>query len=66
MKISELTAKLQKLKDEYGDVEVGVINDEFYCFDPIVEMGIKERNRRESLFLNNDDEELGDIFVGIS
>ena len=38
--ISELIEKLEKIKEEEGDIEVRIFNDEFNSYDPFEYVGV--------------------------
>lgn len=65
MKASELSIRLQALIAAHGDLEVGVIDSEFSCYDPVFEVGAKEASPRGDQFMSYDAEELGDFFIFI-
>lgn len=64
MKIQELIDTLIMMKSQYGNLEVGIRNKEFGCYNPIESLE-KRIAQRENNFMSDDDDDLGSEFVGI-
>ena len=60
MKTSELITKLQVAVDEYGDLEIGIHNQEFSSFDDITKAGKCTAEMSSESWFESDSELLGD------
>lgn len=64
MKISALIERLEALKQEHGDLEVGIDDTEFGDHNPVQSADVRASRRNGSW--SDDAEELGSIFVGLA
>jgi len=62
MKTSEAIAKLEELKEQHGDLEIGVYDDEYWEYFPVRKIIVEEGDGWAVRY----SEELVERFVGIS
>ena len=65
MNVFELIEKLTELSKKCGKVEVGIYNQEFFCFEEINNVESKEVNKEAKCIYNEDSVLLGEKFIGI-
>ncbi|RPI56257.1 MAG: hypothetical protein EHM49_00780 [Deltaproteobacteria bacterium] len=61
MKVSRLISELRQQLDVYGDLEVGIEDSEFGCYDPVGEIGLREAVKTNGV--SSDSDELGKCFI---
>ena len=63
MKATEIIAQLQDAIEKYGDLEVGVFNDEICQYAELPRVTGKKKAEHGGAWFDSDDKSLGDEFI---
>lgn len=65
MKATVLISQLQDAIEKYGDLEVGVFNDEIAQYSETPKVTGKRRAAKDGAWFDTDDDTLGDEFIAL-
>lgn len=65
MKVSELIERLQALRTEHGDIEIGYTDNEFFDTCEITNVSVLSRDLVKNVAWRSDPDSLGDIWIEI-
>ena len=63
MKATDMVKQLQNAIEQYGDLEVGVFNDEICQYSEMPKITGKRKAEHDGAWFETDDESLGDEFI---